>query len=753
MTRGRFGSASKHFLRRLGTGHSFGTGRRYLSGNQRRSAGSRSVKAKINPDFDSVDFFSRVGISLLPFILLAVNDNWIFSVTNNVDSWIYSGFHLHLPEFLKAFGGTYYASRLPWTVTGWLLHLAFDDLYALYILHFAVFYLAVFSLYIAVRTIFANTAAAGAAALLLGTHTYFLYAAGSDYVDGVSIAYLLAATAALANAAVRPRWRLATVLWGVATCAVVSNYILLVLFVPIQVGLFLLLNRMHGKRPVLWAAVLFAAGAVGAMLFLGATNWLLGGPFLYIFNQIKVLFTLAHDRFIYTFPLVEWAPKAFWLIGPAITFAFSCVYVGLHFKSAAKSVRVGASGTNPEISLFFCCLAVAAASLIFIGLQADHFYVLEMEYNADALLPFSYLAIGGAFAAMIKPCGRARQLTFLAAAALIGLIPWLLATFGYVFPSWELFKGLKFEIAWVMAGSILLLLFVRWSYRAWGAVLTVLFFSIVNLGAPQGRIDYPPNPIFKSEILAVFDASRAVGRYNPDARARFWFSRNTLLRSVVSTYLYEYSLLNENFPRLLAADGRQSVVAPGDRVILMTAGNDDPMALANAAASDRGLHFKGVANIPIRRPGVAFDIFVADVELDLSKYGPIVSPQPFATGLPSRIVTPPQPWAYGLQIPLTVQDLQGPLWIRIRIKVSSGPVGVGILNHEGSEFLSRIPVSAGGETAVMLGVPKIQQIGDLVIQSWEQGYAADVTIGEITVLKLRSTIEGSFGKERTISVQ
>ncbi len=413
------------------------------------------LDANRHPKLDSCDTFSRLAIVLLPFILLAINDNWIFSEPILIDRWVYSGFHLHLPQFLQTFGETYYASRLPWTVIGWLLHSAFDDKLALYVLHFSVFYFAVFSLYAAIRTLFANTMAACAAAVLLGTNSYFLVAAGWDYVDGPSMACSLAAIAAMASAAVRPRWRLATFMWGVAACAMVSMYLLLVLFVLIQIGMFLLLNRLRGKRPVVAAAALFTAGGVAAMLFFGLINWLVGGPFLYILNQIRVLTAVANVRFEHVASFNDWAQSAWWLFVPIITFTFSCAYVALHAKPASNKIRLSNSEEEDQkISLFICCLSGIAASLIYAGLEADHFARLQTAHFANALFPFAYLTLGGALAVVIGQSGQVRQLGFLAAAALIALVPWVLASFGYIFPRRGFFSGQIFEGGWIVVGSV-----------------------------------------------------------------------------------------------------------------------------------------------------------------------------------------------------------------------------------------------------------------------------------------------------------
>jgi hypothetical protein len=694
------------------------------------------------PKVDSGDIVYRLAIVLLPFVLLAINDNWIFSKPLFVDRWLYSGLHLHLPLFLKAFGDTYYASRLPWTVIGWLLHSTFDDATALYILHFAVFYLAVFSLYAAIRTLFANAAAACAAAFVLGTHTYFLAAVGWDYVDGAALSCMLAAIAALASASVRPRWRLAAFLWGVAACAMVSLYILLVLLVPVQIGMFLLLNRLRGNRPVLPAAIWFAVGGVAAMLFFGLLNWLLGGPFLYLLNQISVLATVAHNRYNYYEPFVDWALGANWLLVIAITFTFSCAYVGLRFKSVAKKIRLGDLGADPEISLFVCCLADIAASLIFGGLQLDHFYVLQMVYNSSALLPFAYLTIGSALAVVVKPSGRTQQFGFLAAVALITLVPWMLANLGYVFPHEHLFDSLTLELGWILTGALLLVFVVLRSYRLVGAALLISFLSIVNLGAPAGGIDYPREAAFKPEILSVFDASRALTRYNADARARFWFSRNDpqdqILRSVVATYFWYFRLVNDQFPNLVSAAGPQSSVMPGDRIVLMTSRGDDPIGLANAAVADRNLLFEQVAKIEIRRPGVAFTMFVTDVKIDpkalararsLSPAAMTLAPHaaslhPTASGVAFR--SAPDPWSNIGRMLLLAGCIEGGGWVAVNVRVTRGTIGVGVLNRKGDTFLVSGSVAASDDIqTVFLRLDSFAATGDLILRNWDKNSSSE----------------------------
>ena len=69
---------------------------------------------------------------------------------------------------------------MPWNALGYAAHRLLNAEHALYALHIFVFYVAAFSLYSAVSTIFANRSAAFAATMLLGTNSWFLVTMGWD---------------------------------------------------------------------------------------------------------------------------------------------------------------------------------------------------------------------------------------------------------------------------------------------------------------------------------------------------------------------------------------------------------------------------------------------------------------------------------------------------------------------------------------------------------------------------------------------
>ncbi len=83
-----------------------------------------------------------------------------------------------------------------------------------------------------------------------------------------------------------------------------------------------------------------------------------------------------------------------------------------------------------------------------------------------------------------------------------------------------------------------------------------------------------------------------------------------------------------------------------------------------------------------------------------------------------RIETPPQPWAYGAILTSnSALDLKGPIWIRIKARVSGGPVGIGILNQAKDDFSVRQRVDGSAQTQeITLIVPDGVPIGDLVFE-------------------------------------
>jgi hypothetical protein len=561
-----------------------------------------------------------LALIVLPILLVWINNTIIFGSPTGSDNFVYSGFHLHLPEFLSSrFADTYYAARMPWNALGYLAHRLLDTEQALYALRIFVFYVAVFSLYSAVSTIFADRSAAFAATMLFGTNTWFLVAMGWDYVDGAYVACLLLSLAMMAGAAFGHRWRLAAIGWGAAAALTISLYILWTILVPIEMGMFLCLNRLGRRRDVYASAAWTFTGAAAALACMGCFSWFVGGKLLYLLPQIKSMVAVAANRSIWDEPLGQWLWRAPWLLIPGAIWAFSAVWTVLDARSALGKLQSPDGGVNVNSRLWIACVFCVGSFLLFVSLEAAGFHLFMYDDKARALFPFAYVVLGGALAAGRREPSQYKLIYTLTCIA-VTLAPWIAAVIlapfiasGFdLIPSY--FTGSIAATAWVIMGFVAL--WVPFVSGRLKYLLVTLFFSAVGFGAGDyAWITFPPNPFYRQATLAVFEASRAISPFNPKVQALFWFDAKDpfaeQLRDVVSTYLYKYSLLNENFPNLTNAKGNVASIEPGDRIIILTSGKH-PLPAANRAVADEGVALREVASKRIHRKGIDFMFVVVD---------------------------------------------------------------------------------------------------------------------------------------------
>lgn len=82
-----------------------------------------------------------------PLLLLAMNNSWVFTRPGAwIDPFVYTGFFHNLTQHLQVFSGTYYGTRLPWILPGYLLNRLLPPLIANYVLHIGVYYVGILSL-------------------------------------------------------------------------------------------------------------------------------------------------------------------------------------------------------------------------------------------------------------------------------------------------------------------------------------------------------------------------------------------------------------------------------------------------------------------------------------------------------------------------------------------------------------------------------------------------------------------------------
>lgn len=278
---------------------------------------------------------------LLPLVLLAINHHWIYSQIGTLDPWIYAGYQMHPARFWQQAPTAYYGSRVPWVLFGWAVHRVFGVEQSLYVQALTLFYVSTLSLYYAIQRIFANAVAAFAAAFLLGTNTWFLWAIGWDYVDGPMIALVLLGFAALAGAAFGQRWRIASLLWGATAAATVGLFTPnLVIVLPIQIAVFLGVNYFGQGRSISRVFALWVAGFVASLFLMCLSTWALGGQFYFFTAQASASISLLQslDRI----PLwTVWIGSAPWLLLPAFGLLASLILIAVRGPAVVRSLSRG----------------------------------------------------------------------------------------------------------------------------------------------------------------------------------------------------------------------------------------------------------------------------------------------------------------------------------------------------------------------------------------------------------------------------
>ena len=102
-------------------------------------------------------------MAILPLAFLLLGPFQLFPPPGWVDAGMYLGYFLDFPRKLAEFGPNYHAMRLPFALTGFLAHRILSPDFANYVLVLGFHYLALFSVYFAVRARHSRAAAISAA--------------------------------------------------------------------------------------------------------------------------------------------------------------------------------------------------------------------------------------------------------------------------------------------------------------------------------------------------------------------------------------------------------------------------------------------------------------------------------------------------------------------------------------------------------------------------------------------------------------
>ena len=221
-------------------------------------------------------------LASLLFVLLGPYVN--YSPIGDIDPWLYTGFFTNPSYLIHHFGGTYYFSRLPWTIPGLIaFHLATPVVASIF-LNACLVATSSLSLYFAIRWHY-GTVPALLASVALAVNPWFFSSVAWDYPDGPAIAYgFLAAAFAL-----RPHGSRAFNTVLMAACLALSGFtnmsggpmVLSILIFPLWRSRRSLLELVR-------EGVYIAIGVAGTTLALAPVSRLVLGYWMFFMPQINL---------------------------------------------------------------------------------------------------------------------------------------------------------------------------------------------------------------------------------------------------------------------------------------------------------------------------------------------------------------------------------------------------------------------------------------------------------------------------------
>jgi len=272
----------------------------------------------------------RLPIIIAAVFLAAGNEDFGFDPAGYLDPFMHLGYFWHYPAHLPALDHDYKASRLPWILPGYVFHWLGDPAAASIVLVFATLAAGGVALYLLVRDIAQDRAAAAVSAAAWTSCTWAHGIGGWNYQVLAATDYFLVATW-LAFRAATTGAASSAFLAGVCAAAAAHTHLQYATFVPLLALTFW--SGLPGGTPSvqrlvrdgLWGL----AGAIGITVALGAVNAASGGDWLFFMPQIvRAQYLMRED--IWWLEARVWVPAATYLVVPV---AFMIAALGVLFRT------------------------------------------------------------------------------------------------------------------------------------------------------------------------------------------------------------------------------------------------------------------------------------------------------------------------------------------------------------------------------------------------------------------------------------
>jgi hypothetical protein len=512
-------------------------------------------QGRVGDDPQSLSLF-RLAVALLPVIVLLRQDNTLFAVPHNIDSWLYLGYFRNLAEYKVVYRATYYGSRLSWIIPGWAAHTWLGPLAASYVLHLAVHLTGTLSLFEILRRHIANRAAF-LAAFVFSVSPQLNAATGSDYVDGAGIAYCLLGMALLAGSADRRPPGAALFFGGAALAACAYTNLFWIALMPAVAICCATLDpdKRSWLRTLLWAV----PGAAVLTGILCAVNYRLDGLWWFYEPSTRAARELLGVKNFWFRGLFGEYGLEPWLWIPAAA-------LGLAFLELIR--RAGRLRTG--FALAYIAAVAAMCFFQFVRRQP----VLGLSFYADYLLPFAFLLIGVSLWGAAEAMSGRQIIALFVGAALVFASVWA-DWQGAFTPIWP-----KYHVPIAVCGAALIAAAWALCRRGFAPVLALaafaLFTSELRFASGMWPEGSDPNPLpygpheYRLTFERVVSISDQLDRLRAGKRVYFWYDENELARSeywaLNAIYMFVLHRISPSFPTGACA----MPVEPNSLVVIAT---------------------------------------------------------------------------------------------------------------------------------------------------------------------------------------
>jgi hypothetical protein len=281
-----------------------------------------------------------------PLLLLLGSRDWLLTQRNMIDPWMYVAFFYHYanPDYLP---GQYKLARLPWILSGWLVHRVLSGVAAAYVLHAIFLISGGLAFFVLLRALFGKFRLALLGAMLIVFHLPFHGSGGWDYHNTAAGPLYLWALATVTLAAIHGG-ALRAVLAGVMAALAVHTNITYGVFLPVLAVHYLVVYRSVAGRFPTWRSTATTAmwgtiGAVGVTAVLSAINVMVGREALFFATLLNITLRYTADTTRYLSGWwLPWSAGWFWasahlaLTIVMILFSSVLLVVSRHSAPAAR---------------------------------------------------------------------------------------------------------------------------------------------------------------------------------------------------------------------------------------------------------------------------------------------------------------------------------------------------------------------------------------------------------------------------------